>query len=191
MKPRHEPNLVPYIARLNAKEKSVLCHVLSLWRSSIPQAVEQGTPDIHPGVLPFIAHRDAVCALNTIIDKGNGVQPGLRLFKQIRSKLLNPKEAGFGGSSNFTRFVMKLDDAKVYRVFGAHPERGKPLTFLPKEKVTAGMKWSLPKKRYEPDKDVLVTPCVTMHRITQGFWRVEVLSRCQHTVEQWLMEKCR
>jgi hypothetical protein len=85
---------------------------------------------------------------------------------------------------------MRLDNKKVYRRFGAHPERGKPLPFLQKQKATVGVKWSLPKKEYLPDRDVLVSPCVTLKPRSSNLWEVTVSTKCRHAVENWLMDNC-
>ena len=171
-KQQQAPNLVPYMSILTANEKAVLCNVLNYGHNE----------GIHQGVLPFVSHAKAVVRLATQITRSTNT----RIFRQIQSKLV-------GADSNFVqsvRFSMRLDDIKVYRRFGPHPERGKPLPFLGKEKVTVGLKFSLPKRAYVPDKDVLVSPCVTLKRQSQGLWQVEVLARCQATVEDWLITNC-
>lgn len=179
---RHQQasNLVPYMQLLTVNEKRVLCHVINHWGKN---------EDVHPGVLPFISRATALVRLAAVISPLKGGEPGQRLFRQIVGKLTAEDTRPYGGSS-FVRWSMRLDDLKVYRRFGPHPERGKPLPFLGKEKVTVGMKFSLPKRGYVPDKDVLVSPCVTLKRQSQGLWQVEVLARCQHTVEEWLITNC-
>lgn len=86
---------------------------------------------------------------------------------------------------------MLLDDSKVYKRFGRHPEYGKALPFLPKEKVTVGVRWSLPKKNYVPDDDVLVTPTVSLTKIKPGLWRVACMKKHWTRTEAWLIEYCR
>lgn len=176
-----ETNLVKYLDRLSQKERLILCNCIN----TVGKVNDE--PEIHLGLLPFYNHTKAVRACHTIISVSSGPT---RLVKQIKAKLTSDETALFSGASAFVRFPMRLSDAKVYRYFGPHPERGKPLSILPKEKVTVGVKFSLPKKDYVPDKDVLVTPCVTLKRQTKNYWQVEVLAKCQHTVEQWLLDHC-
>lgn len=171
-------NLVPYMQILTPTEKVVLCRVLNHGRDE----------SIHPGVLPFVNRVTAMVRLASVINPIKGHEVGQRIFKQILSKLVSDKDPP--NDRQYVRWSMRLDDLKVYRRFGPHPERGKPLPFLGKEKVTVGMKFSLPKRAYVPDKDVLVSPCVTLKRQSQGLWQVEVLARCQHTVEEWLIANC-
>ena len=84
---------------------------------------------------------------------------------------------------------MILDPVKVHRVFGAHPERGKPLSILPKVKVTVGKKHR--KGEWVDDTDVLVTPCVKLKRQGKESWQVTVAANCRPAVELWLMANCR
>lgn len=170
-------NLVPYMQLLTPNERRALCYILNLPSDN----------GIHPGVLPFVSRSKALVRLATIASTPNMV--GLRIYRQIQAKLASA-DWPFIGAPSCVRWSMRLDDLKVYRRFGPHPERGKPLPFLGKERVTVGMKFSLPKRAYVPDKDVLVSPCVTLKRQSQGLWQVEVLARCQHTVEEWLITNC-
>ena len=183
-KQQQAPNLVPYMSILTSTEKVVLCRVLN-------HGVDES---IHPGVLPFVSRAKALVRLASVISLLKPPTNGQRLFRQIQAKLIQdqgPSMSRVGLEPvNFVRWSMRLDDIKVYRRFGPHPERGKPLPFLGKEKVTVGLKFSLPKRAYVPDKDVLVSPCVTLKRQSQGLWQVEVLARCQATVEDWLITNC-
>lgn len=180
MKKREQaPNLVPYMHLLTPNEKAVLCFALNV----------NNNDGIHQGVLPFVSYSKALVRLASLA--GGPSDKPVRMARQILSKLKSPEQGFFEGRHGFVRFLMQLDDVKVYRRFGPNPERGKPMPFLPKEKVTVGLKFSLPKKQYLPDKDVLVSPCVTLKRQEKGLWQVEVLTRCQGTVEEWLVENCR
>lgn len=169
-------NLVPYMQLLTPNEKAVLCGLLNVFNN---------TQEYHQGMLPFVDRGRALLAVGRI---DADTEKGTRIFRQILTKLTTGEPART--ATSYVRWSMRLDDLKVYRRFGPHPERGKPLPFLGKERVTVGMKFSLPRGAYVPDKDVLVSPCVTLKRQSQGLWQVEVLARCQHTVEEWLITNC-
>jgi hypothetical protein len=173
MKTQQDTNMVKYLNRLTAEEKAVICSAFRVFDND---------NTIHQGTLPFVSLERVKHIINRAIVRNIN----RRYFRQILSKLTSGQD-----DRRFARFNLCLEDAKVYRRFGLRPELGKPLPFLQKEKVTVGVKWSLPKKDYLPDKDVLVTPCVALKRVARGYWQVEVLARCQHEVEFWLLENCR
>lgn len=88
-------------------------------------------------------------------------------------------------------FRIWLNDIKVYKRFGRKPELGRPLPFLPKKKVTVGVRWSLPRKDYVPDTDVLVTPSVALKRLSKDFWEVQCDAAHWPKVQNYLCEVCR
>lgn len=92
---------------------------------------------------------------------------------------------------NSTRFKIFLTDVKVYKRFGRKPELGRALPFLPKKKVTVGVRWSLPRKDYVPDTDVLVTPSVALKRLSKDFWEVQCDAVHWPKVQSWLCDWCR
>lgn len=158
-------NLVPYYTRLTPKERACL-----LWMLKTEYAV-----------LPFTNIHKVVETLNYHANHGDQYR---RVAKEILVKLAE-------AIPNYnTSFLMHLNPVKVAKHFGKRPDLGKALPHLQKEKVTVGVKWSLPKKRYEPDRDVLVTPCVTLKELGPGAYSVNVLSRCRQAVELWLMDNC-
>ena len=187
MKRRHrakpEPaNLVPYLHLLSKEEKAIICHIVNAAKTYTVTGEEIiTTQDLHLGTMPFLSRAAAVGALRFVIPSG----PHERIFKQILSKLEGQVEG-----RSYARFTLALNDVKVYRRFGAHPERGIPVSWLPKEKVTAGVAWSLPHKEYRPKKDVLVSSVVTLKRLGKRQWQVEVLSKHQYAAEQWLLSNC-
>ena len=199
---KQEPNMVPYLGRLNAKEKAVIIYLMRA-------AGSQSSAIAHQGTLPFLPVREVVATLTLVADshypEGSGFGSYKRICKEMLVKLAEAYEddvlhLGSGKSGPPVSWLMKLDSKKVYRRFGAHPERGKPLSFLPKEKVSVGVKWSLPKRSYVVDNDVLVTPCVALKRKTHirdslynaawDNWEVQVSAKCRHAVEIWLTENC-
>ena len=82
-----------------------------------------------------------------------------------------------------------LNPAKVYKLFGNNPERGKPLSFLPKEEVVTGMRWSNFAKSYKPYKE-LVSPCVALRQLKGNLYEVKVKKNCRYSVEHWLLQNC-
>jgi hypothetical protein len=168
---KHGPveNLTKYYGGLTRTERVILCELL-----------KPRYPAIHLGSLVFVPLDIAVGALH---EAWSPHQRSERTIRQLLGKLPN---------KNVTHetFIMCLDDKKVYRRFGRNPERGKPLSHLPKVKVTVGFKWSLPKLSWIPDRDVLVTPTVALRQQRKGIWLVTVTSNCRALAEQWLFEHC-
>ncbi len=175
----NEPNLVPYLSRLTGKEKAVLLNI-----------IKEAWPDSqhhHDGTLPFISVSVAKGALQLVAKGGYASekwQAYARMAQNILAKMaVPPKDDGK------ISFLMHLNAKKVFRQFGRSPERGKPLNFLPKEKVTVGVKFSLPKKQWVPDDNVLVAPSVKV-RPHGGMWEVTVARHHRKAVEHWLQANC-
>lgn len=173
-KPQPKPqNMVKYLDRLSSKEKAVICGVLNRMDFNTQSYPE---PEIHQGTLPFVSVDKVVIALDQLVSASSERN---RLYRQILTKLAEAVDQR--EKRDFilsTKFAMKLDDRKVRRHFGNHPERGKPFGWLPKEQVKLG------------GVDTLVSPCVTLHRQENGLWSVQVLRRCQHAVQLWLSDNC-
>ena len=86
--------------------------------------------------------------------------------------------------------ILYLNDKKVCRYFGAHPERGRPLPGNRRKRVTVGVKWSLPKKDYLPDDDVLVRPTVALKCLGKGKWEILVEATYRDRAIDWLVDNC-
>lgn len=84
---------------------------------------------------------------------------------------------------------MYLNDKKVAKHFGAHPERGRRISGVFK-RVTVGVRWSLPKKDYVPDDNVLVNPVLALKCIRRGYWEVTVEKQFAAVAEKFLTENC-
>jgi hypothetical protein len=181
-------NLVKYMNRFDAKDKAVLCLMIS-HHGPLEFA------DIHQGLLPFL-NVDVICQSLTMATLHAGDQKQKNYAKRLLAKIQEVWESKVDDNFPKSSFVMQLDTAKVYRHFGNHPEYGKPLNHLPKVKVTVGKRWSLPKKAWVDDRDVLVTPCVTLKRKllagerARSLWEVTVLAKCRYAVEMWLLDNC-
>jgi hypothetical protein len=193
-KPDPKTNMVKYLEILTAKEKAVICYLAK----HLPSLdYELPKTDFHQGLLPFLPVKQVIhwCRQVGHESPKDGLQPYRRTALGVLAKMQANLEPDVGTAC----FLMKLNNKKVYRHFGAHPERGKPMNLLPKQQVTVGVKWSLPRKQYIADRDVLVSPCVTMKRITVGsfdgtgnshMWEVNVSRKCRAAVETWLMDHC-
>ena len=85
--------------------------------------------------------------------------------------------------------IMYLDDSKVFKRFGSHPERGRLIRGKVK-KVTVGVRWSLPKCDYEVDDDVDVHPTIALRCVGKGKWEVLVAEEYRQYAETWLVDNC-
>lgn len=85
--------------------------------------------------------------------------------------------------------IIYLNDVKVSRRFGKRPDLGIPLKGIVK-RVTVGVRWSLPRGKYEPDDDVLVNPTIALRSLGRGKWKLLVEPAYQRQAEQWLLENC-
>ena len=86
--------------------------------------------------------------------------------------------------------IMYLNDAKVVKFFGCRPELGRALSSVIVKRVTVGVRWSLPKLKYEPDDDVLVRPTVALKCLGKGKWEVHVEAQYRQLAEQFLIDNC-
>lgn len=89
-----------------------------------------------------------------------------------------------------------LNNQKVLRRFNGHPERGVACSWLPKQRVTVGVKWSLPHKDYIPDDDVHVAPTVALRFIKRypggvSQWKVVVDEKHLKKAVEWLLITCK
>ncbi len=97
------------------------------------------------------------------------------------------------------KFEALLYHGKVAKHFGAHPERGRPIPpiLMKRDKVTVGVRWSLPKRDYVPDDNVLVRPVVALkfksgsHARAWSWWEVHCEPIYWPQVEMWLIDHCR
>jgi len=139
--------------------------------------------EVHLGMLPFVSVDDALEALSKY---GGSTSTGKITSANVRAKL----KAAYGIGGHVT-WSIKLNDAKVVKRFGAHPERGHKIQGVSKKRVTCGVRWSLPKRRHVPDDDVLVAPHVTLHPATlPGWWNVTCETKYREKVTMYLVDHC-
>lgn len=180
-----EQSLAPFIRDLSRNERAHLCFCLVT-------AAELGRMDdkfkqLHLGILPMVSVDDAILSLSFIdalpIFSG-GRRNAFRL--QLRDKL---KQLAGKERATTEKFAIALDDGKVVKRFGANLRRGIPLKGHTK-RVTAGLKWSLPKKSYVPDDDATVVHHFTLVKLANGLWEVAVNYRFKQDVERYLVDCC-
>ncbi len=138
---------------------------------------------IHMGMLPFVSVVQAWGAAHMQIGIAGPTRH--RILAGVREKLLK-----WGKLNDMSQFAMYLDDAKMARRFGAHPERGHALYQLPKKRVTVGVRWNLPKKVHEPDDDVHVAPHIGLQCLSKGKWLVTCPAKHEWEVRRYLNETC-
>jgi hypothetical protein len=171
-------NMVRVMHLLSPEEQAVICRLL------IDCKACKEYRNIHRGSLPFVdvdaVVRHLYCA--------TGLH--YRYAKKILSKLGKVFPGFVFTASTSGPAGVELDDAKVYRCFGSTPSRGVIIPILPKAKVTAGLKWSLGKKGYVADKDVMVNPTAALYRAEPGYWEVHADKKHMDIVLQWLKAHC-
>ena len=169
-----ERSLAVHIEKFSVKDKGVLCAALNI--------TNQMGYEVHQGLLPFINVDDALLALTQLHSKGTK----WRRAANVKSKLTQ-----LYGVTGAVMFPMFLNSRKVAKRFGAHPERGHIIQQVPKKRVTVGVRWSLPKRDFEPDDDVLVKPHVVLKCDGRdGRWLITCESRYQNHVSTYLMDWC-
>jgi len=83
-------------------------------------------------------------------------------------------------------FKLTLNDAKVFKRFGRHPERGVRLPFLPPVKAEAGMRWVQFSKKYKPNP-IEVSPTITLTKV-KGNWIISCPKHHFGIVSEWLRD---
>jgi hypothetical protein len=165
--------LAKHLDLFDQKERLVLCHVLN---STTPKVMDT---EVHLGLLPFIKVEAAYEALLAFTGTKGGII--VRLTNRVKDLF---------DLGDIAQWDMALVDYKVLKRFGAHPERGHIIQYAAKKRVTVGMKWSLPKKTYIPDDDVLVAPHVTLKKVGKVQWRIRCEARYAEMVENYLVDHC-
>lgn len=179
--PTRPPTMVKVLHLLTAEDRMIIC--FHLRKNSIQYS------GVHEGLLPFVDLEEAVKAVFTSANKNAAERPaGRRRLLELASKMKGPLHGESGASA------LQLDDMKVFRRFGPHPERGQAMKWLPLEKVTVALRNRF--GRLEPDDDVHVAPVVALKKVDdgpyhKGFWQVNVADKHRHVVERWLIDNLR
>jgi len=139
---------------------------------------------IHLGMLPFVNVEDALACIERFDPT---TSHNLRIIKEVKSKL----RAAYHIGPSVT-WAMKLNASRIVKRFGAHPERGHNIPHVQKKRVTVGVKWSLPKRDYVPDEDVMVQPHVVLRRsrVQQDYWHITCEKKYRAHVTTYLLDYC-
>ena len=168
-----ERSLAVHLEQFDQKDKAVICCAMNL--------NDQMGYEVHQGMLPFIKADDALTSLVKMNSAGTKWRRAATLIAKIQ------RLYGIDGSCSFN---MYLNNKKVARRFGAHPERGHVIQGAAKKRVTVGVRWSLPKRRHEPDDNVLVQPHVVLKCISGCQWHITCEKRYVRLVQEYLMNWC-
>ena len=156
-------NLKPFLKRFSRGEMAILAKVIQS---------KQEWADYHIGMLPFMDHKKVVMWLK---DWSAGNSNFTRIHAKILSKLY--VDTGYG-------FQITLNDGKIFRQFGEHPERGVQIPGLPT--------YHQPRQRmmFERKVDAIEVRnhIVSLKHIGTNRWLVACRERVRKHVQHWLEE---
>lgn len=144
-----DPKMAQFLDRLTHQEQQIICHQVRT------HSGEQRYAHLAPHLLPFVPL--------SVVRKSLSMAKAVRPIAAIQAKV-------------FTNFLTKgenwliLNDKKVHRMFGLHPERGKSLSWLPKKQSVA----------------------LVRHHVGTGFGRWDVKGPHEHlpVIMNWLYDVC-
>lgn len=169
--------MVRILHEFNAGEKAIMCKALRERTVRYSGA--------HQGLLPFIEAKEVCAALNMQTAFEEHRRPCNQLCYKLRRKISLFENMA-------PRCIMHLDDGKIAKWFGKHPELGRVLPGMAgSKKVTCSVKWSLPKQDYISDTEVLVRPTVALKPVKKGLWEIIVAPEYRQRAELWLIDRCR
>lgn len=132
---------------LTKMDRAVL---LMLVNAESPINVDDGTPEVHMGTLPFVTISRAQRVLKRSITGKEWKAFHLKLLKKLGGVSVD--------TSKTMQIGMTLRHKKVVKRFGDAKGRGLRIPFTQAFLTTAGLKWSLPKRSYVPDNEAKVFP---------------------------------
>jgi hypothetical protein len=151
------PNMIIAWDKLSTTDKIVICGCLNTMTKKYEEM------NIHPATLPFVPVPIALECVRQKI-KADPTKLHYRYLKILDTLLSVCPEMG---SKMNTHRTIYLDDGKVARWFGLHPERGKQLT------------------------SISGSPTVSLRCIAPGVWKYQTPERWQVAVELYLLDHCR
>ncbi|SRR5260221_7829985 len=166
------PTLAAKLDQFSKIEKLICCHAMNLFGN---QSLK-----VHPGLLPFLSVNDVLVALESY-QHASDFSP----IAQVKNKLKRLYDL-----DNVVKFTMTLHPAKVVKQFGPNLVRGFRIPYVTSQRVTVGVKWSLPKRDYVPDDDVLVSPYFTIIKGPDKKWIINCQQHHVATVHDYLAAKC-
>jgi hypothetical protein len=159
--------MAEYMHKLNGAEKAFICHAIN--------TVSVKYHNVHPGILPFMPLQHVAHCLVCF-------QEHKRYCGQVLDILDWPQHDGLT-----TEFIIQLDDKKVLKRFGKHPERGKLMTnWMP-------IKQKRKRKMFERASDAydMVAPTMKMVPTNKpGWWSVSVNPRYLRDARRFLRTYC-
>jgi hypothetical protein len=187
-KTKVEPTMTAYISALTAEDMSICTFAVNQHNDA---------NQIQIGALPFIPLRVVVdCLLRMGKRRHLAIAEKLKVIQHDDTDVYNKTRM------SVSVIMMTLNDRKVMKRFGIHPEDGVKIPLVEKVKVTVGVKYSLPVKDYIPDDDVLVSPIMTLRRQSTPFdkagakfghlgrWQVTCATRYKQHVMDFLTTNC-
>lgn len=156
-------NLHKALARLSKAERAVLCSVIKHKRE---------WEHIHQGMLPFMPLDEVVDWLGIWI---TGNLNSRALHRRIYFKLY---------AGPMTGTMLALDDGKVFRRFGKHPERG---VSIPSIATQHRHRERRPFERKKDAYDVIVS-MAELKRVGHNHWMVNCRLTVHEQVVAWLSD---
>lgn len=170
--------LAGYYGILTKRDRRLLLAALN-FADSIDRGLDDGRRKYELATLMFASVDEALHSLVFHVGWVDIRRDAFRaLHKKLKRAVVDDKESSF---------IIYLNDKKVAKRIGAHPERGFALKGITK-RVTVGVKWSLPKRDHIPDDNVLVNPVVTLNPLGRGKWRVTVEAAYRQAAERYLLD---
>lgn len=170
------PTLRLYMDRLDRQDKALLVRLIN-------EAAVLGS-ECHLGMLPFVTMGQAAMTMR--------VSGNTKAIRRLANKLETWNWVAGDDETSVVTFSIWAMDEQIIHQFGPHPELGVRLPggYIPKIKVTAGLKWSLPKRDYVPDENVMVDPMIklTPNLTLQNCWTVTCPTRFKHIVAGWFVD---
>lgn len=171
-------SLAQYLDQFTKQEKSIL---VAATKRHIP-----GMGEFHLGMLPLLSITNARIAIAMWrVEHDPAFKSHLLTALHHKLTTMSP---GMIDRNNVS-FLLWLNPQKVMKVLGNNPRRGVAFK-APLKKVTVGMKWSLPKRDYVPDTDVLVKPMMKVIPNSNGSYTITVDKKYHQAAMDYLVDNC-
>jgi hypothetical protein len=174
-----EQTMALYLPKFRHTEKVVICAAVRQFSS---------IKDCHIGMFALLSPRTVLMSLTLRrVEIGkDGV--GYRLITELIQKVIGLFPTYHKDGS--TTFAAYLSENKVWK----HTNRtntiqGVDIKFkTPQKKVTVGVKWSLGKRDYVPDTEVLVDPVMNLKWAGVGIFQVTVEKQYLQAAQSYLLD---
>lgn len=159
-------NLSKHLEQLSSAEQAVLVRVIQF---------NKQWADVHRGMLPFLPYNEVINWYRAWV---LGNELAIRIHHRILSKLVHGRKSGH---------VVDLDDAKVFRRFGKHPERG---VNIPTLETIHRYRDRRPFERTKDAYDVRAQTVALKH-VGHNRWIIWAQEGPYPKVLEWLTDNCR